>query len=153
MIEHIKKFFVTEITNPAGDKVHQQQLAAASLMVEVMIIDRQLGDDELTLIQQLLKQQFQLTNEEIDQLVKLAHQEVDESTSLYQFTRLVNDHFDQTSKDELIKNLWQVAFADNVLDKHEEAIIRRIADLIHVSHSSFIRAKHKAKKQGVLNSK
>lgn len=146
MIDHIKNFFTAEITNPDGNKLHQQQLAAASLMVEVMVIDRQLGDDELTLIQQLLKQQFQLTNEEIDQLVKLAHQEVDESTSLYQFTRLVNDHFDQTSKHELVKNLWQVAFADNVLDKHEEAIIRRIADLIHVSHSSFIRAKHEAKK-------
>ena len=146
MIDQIKNFFATEITNPTGDKIHQQQLAAASLMVEVMVIDRQLGNDELTLIQQLLQQQFQLTDQEIDQLVKLAHEEVNEATSLYQFTRQVNDHFDQTSKNELIKNLWQVAFADNVLDKHEEAIIRRIADLIHVSHSNFIRAKHAAKK-------
>jgi len=146
LIDQIKNFFATEITNPTGDKIHQQQLAAASLMVEVMVIDKQLCDDELTMIQQLLKQQFQLTDREIDQLVKLAHGEVSEATSLYQFTRQVNDHFDQTSKNELIKNLWQVAFADNVLDKHEEAIIRRIADLIHVSHSNFIRAKHEAKK-------
>jgi uncharacterized tellurite resistance protein B-like protein len=145
LIDRIKQFFITEITNPAGDKLHQQQLAAASLMVEVMVIDRQIGDDELELIQQLLKQQFQLNDIEMDQLVELAKQEVHEATSLYQFTRLINDSFDQDSKNRLVKNLWQVAFADDVLDKHEEAIIRRIAELIHVSHSDFILAKHRAK--------
>ena len=147
MIDHIKQFFTTEITNPKGDSSHQQQLAAASLMVEVMVIDRQLDDQELNVIQELLRQQFQLKDSEIEQLVTLARQEVDEATSLFQFTRLINDHFDQNSKNSLIKNLWQVAFADDCLDKHEEAIIRRIAELIHVSHADFIRAKHGAKKK------
>ena len=146
MIDRIKQFFTTEISNPQGDLIYQQQLAAASLMVEVMVIDRQLDDEELNVIQKVLRQQFQLKDTEIEQLVALAHQEVDEATSLFQFTRLVNDHFDQNSKNNLIKNLWQVAFADDYLDKHEEAIIRRIAELIHVSHSGFIRAKHEAKK-------
>ena len=144
MIDQIKQFFTTEITNPEGDLTHRRQLAAASLMIEVMVIDRNLNDDESNIIQQLLRQQFQLTESEITQLIELAHQEVDEATSLYQFTRLINDHFDQNNKRELIKNLWQVAFADDHLDKHEEAIIRRIAELIHVSHSDFIRAKHEA---------
>jgi len=31
------------------------------------------------------------------------------------------------------------------LDKHEEAIIRRIADLIYISHSDFIKTKKIAK--------
>jgi len=146
VIDRIKQFFTTEISNPQGDLIYQQQLAAASLMVEVMVIDRQLDDEELNVIQKVLRQQFQLKDTEIEQLVALAHQEVDEATSLFQFTRLVNDHFDQNSKNNLIKNLWQVAFADDYLDKHEEAIIRRIAELIHVSHSGFIRAKHEAKK-------
>ena len=146
MIDRIKQFFTTEISNPQGDLIYQQQLAAASLMVEVMVIDRQLDDEELNVIQKVLRQQFQLKDTEIEQLVALAHQEVDEATSLFQFTRLVNDHFDQNSKNNLIKNLWQVAFADDYLDKHEEAIIRRVAELIHVSHSGFIRAKHEAKK-------
>ena len=147
MIDRIKQYFTTEISNPQGDLTHQQQLAAASLMVEVMVIDRQLDDEELNVIQKLLRQQFQLKGSEIEQLVTLARQEVDEATSLFQFTRLVNEHFDQNSKNGLIKNLWQVAFADDYLDKHEEAIIRRVAELIHVSHSDFIRAKHEAKKQ------
>lgn len=145
MIERIKQFFTTEISNPDGDTMHQHQLAAASLMVEVMVIDRHLDSDELNVIKQLLEQQFELNDNEINQLITLAQKEVDEATSLYQFTRLVNDHFDRNSKNYLMKNLWQVAFADDQLDKHEEAMIRRIAELIHVSHSDFIRSKHEAK--------
>jgi len=44
---------------------------------------------------------------------------------------------------ELIEKLWQVAFADHQLDKHEEHVIRRISDLIHVSHSDFMKTKLK----------
>ena len=147
MIDRIKQFFTTEISNPDGDITHQHQLAAAALMVEIMVIDRHLDGDELNVIKQLLKQQFELDDTEINQLIALAQKEVDEATSLFQFTRLVNDHFDQNSKHHLIKNLWSVAFADDQLDKHEEAMIRRIAELIHVSHSDFIRSKHEAKQQ------
>lgn len=145
MIDRIKQFFTSEISNPDGDITHQHQLAAASLMVEVMVIDRYLDSAELNVIKQLLKQQFELDDDEISQLILLAQKEVDEATSLFQFTRLVNDHFDRNSKNHLMKNLWQVAYADDQLDKHEEAIIRRIAELIHVSHSDFIRSKHGAK--------
>jgi len=146
LISNIKQFFASEITNPGGDEKHQQNLAAASLMVEVMVIDRDISEKELTTIKNIIEDQFNLKNNEIEKLLELAKDEVSEATSLYQFTRLINDHFDQKKKNDLISNLWQIAFADNVLDKHEEAIIRRIADLIHVSHSDFIKTKQAAKK-------
>ncbi len=144
MIDRIKQFFTAEIVKQGGDIEHQQRLAAASLMVEIMVIDRQLDNTEREVIRRLLEKQFELSKEDIDQLVKLAHQEVAESTSLYQFTRLINDHFDKQKKVGLIENLWRVAYADNELDKHEEAMIRRIAELIYVSHSDFVRTKHLA---------
>lgn len=144
MIDRIKQFFTAEIVKQGGDIEQQQRLAAASLMVEIMVIDRQLDNTEREVIRRLLEKQFELSKEDIDQLVKLAHQEVAESTSLYQFTRLINDHFDKQKKVGLIENLWRVAYADNELDKHEEAMIRRIAELIYVSHSDFVRTKHLA---------
>lgn len=146
MINNIKEFFTSEITNPEGDEEHQKNLAAASLMVEVMVIDRDISDKELTKIEEILKNQLELKDHEIKKLLELARQEVRDATSLFQFTRLINDHFDQQKKTELIGSLWHVAFADDVLDKHEEAIIRRIADLIYVSHSDFIKTKKFAKR-------
>lgn len=146
MINNIKEFFTSEITNPEGDEEHQKNLAAASLMVEVMVIDRDISDKELTKIEEILKNQLELKDHEIKKLLELARQEVRDATSLFQFTRLINDHFDHQKKTELIGSLWHVAFADDVLDKHEEAIIRRIADLIYVSHSDFIKTKKFAKR-------
>ncbi len=145
MINNIKEFFSSEINNPNGDEGHQQSLAAASLMVEVMVIDRDTSDKELTKIKEILKSQFELKDHEIQKLLELAKQEVKDATSLYQFTRLINDHFDYQKKKKLIGSLWHVAFADDVLDKHEEAIIRRIADLVYVSHSDFIKTKNIAR--------
>ena len=144
MIDQIKQFFSTRIDEPDGEPVHQRQLAAAALMVEIMVIDRTLSEDEQKIIRQLLENQFSLSHEEIETLVRLAHSEVNDATSLFQFTRLINDHFAMHEKRELVENLWRVAFADNQLDKHEEALIRRISELLYVSHTDFIQAKHRA---------
>lgn len=144
MIDQIKQFFSTKIDEPDGEPVHQRQLAAAALMVEIMVIDRALDEEEQKIIRQLLESQFSLSHEEIETLVRLAHSEVSDATSLFQFTRLINDHFAMHEKRELVENLWRVAFADNQLDKHEEALIRRISELLYVSHTDFIQAKHRA---------
>ena len=42
---------------------------------------------------------------------------------------------------ELLSRLWKLAFADGSLDKYEDHLIRKISDLIHISHSDFIRIK------------
>ena len=43
--------------------------------------------------------------------------------------------------------LWQVALADDYLDKYEESIIRKISDLIHLRHSEYIQCKSNARNQ------
>ena len=68
-----------------------------------------------------------------------------ESTSLYEHTRLINDSCNYEDKLKLISGLWNLAFADQELDKYEEYLIRKIADLLHVSHSDFIKEKMKVK--------
>ena len=56
-------------------------------------------------------------------------------------TTLINDQFNPEQKYRLIVALWQVANADGIISKHEDHLIRNVADLIYVSHSNFIRAK------------
>ncbi len=43
--------------------------------------------------------------------------------------------------------IWKLAYADNELDVMEEHRIRRIAELINVDHSDFIRLKIQARDQ------
>jgi len=68
--------------------------------------------------------------------------------SLYQFTGLINQHFTPEQKVRVVEMLWQVAYADGHLDPYEEALVRKIADLIHVPHRQFIQAKHRVAESG-----
>ena len=82
-----------------------------------------------------------ISDSEIQELIELSQEEVEEATSLYQFTKEINSHFDLDQKLELMTALWQVALADDYLDKYEESIIRKISDLIHLRHSEYIQCK------------
>jgi len=73
--------------------------------------------------------------------------------SLYEFTSLINSEYDYAQKVTLIENMWRVAFADHVLDKYEENMIRKTADLIYVSHSDFIKSKLTVRDQTAVNQK
>lgn len=141
MISKIKGFFAKNILEPEDSAVKMEQLAAAALLVEVMVIDGNLDEQELTSISQTLCQILVLSSEQVDELIRLSRDEVAEATSLYQFTREINTHFDAEQKMNLLTAMWRVAFADGYLDKHEESIIRRVADLLHILHSDYIRCK------------
>lgn len=141
MISKIKSFFAKNVLEPEDAAVKTEQLAAAALLVEVMVIDGNLDEQELTSISQTLCQILALSSEQVDELIRLSRDEVAEATSLYQFTREINTHFDTEQKMNLLTAMWRVAFADGYLDKHEESIIRRVADLLHILHSDYIRCK------------
>lgn len=151
MIDRIRAFFQDRILNPATDHeapAAAQRRATAALLVEVMLCDRQLDAAELERIPALLGRRFGLGVDEVRELVEMARQEVEQATSLYQFTALVNEHFSPEDKYHLVRNLWEVAYADDALDKHEEALIRHVAELIHLPHVRFIQARNAARDQG-----
>ena len=141
MISKIKGFFAKNILEAEDATVKTEQLAAAALLVEVMVIDGNLDEQELASISQTLCQILALSSEQVDELIRLSRDEVAEATSLYQFTREINTHFNADQKMNLLTAMWRVAFADGYLDKHEESIIRRVADLLHILHSDYIRCK------------
>ena len=145
MIDKIKSFFSKNVLEPEAETTSPDQLATAALLIEVMVIDGDLDDQEMQAIAGTLSNMLDLTEEQIDQLIELSKEEVAEATSLYQFTKEINEHFDIEKKLSLMTAMWRVAFADGHLDKYEENIIRRVADLLHIRHSEYIRCKANAK--------
>lgn len=127
-----------------ADHIHQTQVATVALLICIARADLEFGDSESETIVTAAKSLFGLSHEESEALIELAHQKQEASTSLYEFTAAINQHWDAQQKYELIGTLWAVAFADQDLDRHEEHLIRRIADLIHVPHMQFIQAKLEA---------
>ena len=120
------------------------QVAGAALLVEMSRADHEVTAVERGMIESALGHVFELDPAATTRLYREAERHADDATSLYEFTRLINDYFELSEKENLVELLWFVAFADGELDKHEEHLVRRVADLIHVSHGTFIRAKHRA---------
>ena len=146
MLKAIRGFFEANIATEDNSELDadKRQLATAALLIEVASADHSVDPGELDRIKSILQQKFGLDTEQLNLLTELARSEQDEATSLYQFTQLINEHCNPEDKFKLITAMWEVAFADDTIDKYEEHLIRRVSDLIYVSHSDFIRAKHAA---------
>ena len=125
------------------DLEHRLQVVTAALFIEMCRADAQVVHEEMEVALAAVRATFHLHTEEARDLLRLAEGEADGAISLYEFTSHINDHFSPPEKRKLIENLWRVAYADLALDKHEEYLVRKVADLIHVPHKEFIQAKHR----------
>jgi len=145
MIEAIKKLIQKD-----GDRdksvtgAHKQQLirlAAAVLFVEVMHADHKVDKREQQVVRQALQESFSLSSHEADELRQLAEDRVKDVTSLHEFTSLLHGRLSNEEKVMLLEQIWRVVLADNDVDKYEEHLVRRIAELLYIKHSDYIRAK------------
>lgn len=145
MLSRIKTLLDNDIKQGQSLDDDQLKLACAALLIEVAVIDQEFDSSEFEALTKILKEQYGVAEEECDALAKMAEQECEEATSLYQFTKRVNQDCSPEDKFTLIKGMWTIAYADGDLDKYEEYIIRKTSDLLHVAHGDFIRAKLEAK--------
>ena len=146
MIKKIQLFFEKNFMLNSVSAVpdeHQLNLAAAALLIEMILQDDNVDKAEVSEVKKLLITQFAISVEEMESLYALAEEEKHQSTDYHEFTSLIAKHYTQPQKIQLIESLWRVAYADQVLDKYEEHMVRRISDLIYVSHKDFIQAKHR----------
>ncbi len=139
MFEAIRAWFDRNV--PAQSQDDKLPLAACALLVEVMRIDGEVSEAERRTVLEAMAQTFALPGEQLEELLALAEREVAEAVDQYQFTRLINERFTPEEKARLVEMLWRVAFADGRLDKHEEYVIRKLTELLHLPHRVFIQAK------------
>ena len=127
-----------EIEEESKDNSIQKSIC--SLMIEVAYADNQLDDSELKVMANSLSK-LDIEKEEIQEIVDATLAKSKESISFYEHTRILNDQLDYDQKKEVLNSVWAIAFADGEMDKHEEHLIRRIADLLYLNHKDFINAK------------
>jgi len=145
MIRSLKALFEDSPAETAAQRKHRINLAAAALLIETARSDFTEDEVEQLALEKLLTNSLSLGQDEVHTLIAQASAQVDESTSLYEFTRVINDHYTPQQKLQLISGMWTVAYADGDLDKYEEALIRQVAELTYVTHEDYIRSKLKVK--------
>ncbi|QSP94336.1 TerB family tellurite resistance protein [Marinobacter salinisoli] len=144
MIEQLKKLFAAPEPQAQKPDAHQLAIASTALMLQLSRIDRDQDDRELQTIIECAVAEHQVSRDEAEAILEDALSHADDATSLYEFTGQINEHFDQEAKQALLVNIWQVAFADGRIDKYEEHLIRRMAELLHLNHREYMQARHSA---------
>jgi uncharacterized tellurite resistance protein B-like protein len=125
-------------------KARRARLSAAALLVEVVNADGNFTADERLSLLASVRSQFALSDDEAQDLLRLAEQQTRHATDLHEFTASINKHLQPEQKLALVQELWRAAYADEVLHRHEEHLVRKVGDLLHVPHASVLLAKQRA---------
>jgi len=150
MLASIKKFFDSHLHSTGSlteaTMDHRLKVATTALLLETARADFNVLDEELEDVARHAQHYFSLDDKETVELLDLAEEEAKNATCYYEFTSLINQEYSQTEKAFIIEMMWRVAYSDKELEKYEEALVRKIADLLYVPHSTYISTKLKVKK-------
>ena len=132
----------TESSVKQQDNNHNLQLATCILLIEVSKSDDDFDKAEQEQIKKLIKNKFELTNEELDYIFSVSNDNHTNMTSLFEWTDIINKQCSYEEKLLIIGFMWDIAFTDSKIDKYEDYTIRKVSELIYVKHKDFINLKN-----------
>ena len=143
MLNLIKKIFKKAPENI--DRISDINIACAIILIEVSYADFKISEIEIRSIVNLIEKEYNLDKEKAKWVTAEAQELHKNINCLRKYIKLINDKFTNTQKKTILNMAWKIARVDNIIDKHEEHRIRKISELLHLSHTDFIKAKIKTK--------
>ena len=129
------------------EKPKNLKLIALCLAFEVANADNDIDVREMDLILQKIKESIDvsvLTEKEIFDVIQ---EESQKRVSFYDMINDINKSLDKKEKIDVLKMLWEIAYADKVLDIDEERMIRRSAEMLGIRPSIVLQTKEEFKNQ------
>ena len=121
------------------------ELTAAVLAYEIARSDGIISERELHLLLSEIKEIAKNVGKSEKEILNIIEEYSKNSISFHEFIEDINKDYSKEQKLSLIKFLWEVAYADNILEVNEERLIRRVADLIHIKDLDVLKLKHKSR--------
>ena len=125
------------------DREHALRVATALLLIEVARADYETDLVEDAAILAQIKQFFGLDDARARLVVSEASRQADHTASLQSFTRRLVEALAPAERAHVVEMLWRVALADSRLDKHEDYVVRQVAELLYVPQSDLIRIRNR----------
>ncbi|MCB0281684.1 MAG: TerB family tellurite resistance protein [Calditrichae bacterium] len=130
------------------DSEYDLKIATCVLFLELAYADFNLTDEEEKQLRESLRSFFKIDDHEVDELIETAKKKRQQRTDIWLFTNNIKSKFDREEKIKIIEMLWNLVYADGYMDKYEEALMRKISNLLGLSHGEMIQAKLKAANNG-----
>jgi Uncharacterized protein conserved in bacteria len=115
----------------------------AIFLIEFSHADFDFSQIELNSILDSLVKKFKIKDEDAKKLLDKAMDRHDKVSSPRGYIKQINENFTRDQKIKIIESAWEVAKADDNIDKYEEHRIRKLTELLHLSHTDFIKSKLK----------
>ncbi len=129
--------------DPGGSETHDVRVATCALFLEMASVDGEFSAAERERILEILTREHDLAREDADQLTRLARRERKRSIDLWRFTHLINERYTEEEKIQVMELLWRVVYTDGKLEKHEDYLVHKVANLLRLTHAQLIAAKRK----------
>jgi uncharacterized tellurite resistance protein B-like protein len=140
------RLFMESARSPIAqaDPAAHTRLAVAALLVELARADHDEKAVEHAAITGLVARHFQLEPSVAEELLAEARGAVDDAVSLREFTAPLHEELSYADKLRIIAMLWDVALEDRTLDKYEDYLISKVAELLYVSRGDVVRLRFEA---------
>jgi uncharacterized tellurite resistance protein B-like protein len=149
MLDGINRFFQRRLEPESAGSApdpRRLQVATCALLLEVAQADDNFSAEERELIVGLLRERFELSAEDADELIDLTRRRREASPDLYQFARLINGTYDRSEKLQVLEQLWSVVYSDGRLEMHEDALMHKLALLLQLRQDELIALKLRVKR-------
>jgi uncharacterized tellurite resistance protein B-like protein len=142
ILKFFKKNNQTEVENENNE--FDYNLLSVYLAYEVARADGDIDLKEMEVLKDFVKSSLE-DNRNIDDIINDIEKYSQDNASLHDLITEINSSFNKKEKHSLISSLWTVAYATNGLDKYEDALIRKITDLLSIKHVDMLKLKEDVK--------
>ena len=134
-----------KIEEDNSQESYELELTAAVLAYEIARSDGEVSESELTVLLSEIKKIAADVGKSEDEILNIIEEYSKNSVSFYEFIEDINKDFSKEEKLSLIQFLWDIAYADAILEVNEERLVRRIADLINIKDLEVLKLKDLSK--------
>ena len=146
LFDMLKNFFAPESPAVAETEAENDPLVIrVILLLETATYDSEFAAEEREAIERLLRQRYQLSQEETAELMGLARQRREAVPDIYQFTRKLAGAMDPSARQQSMTEIWEIIFADGRVEAEEEHFARKMQKLLRLDHPTWIAAKQAAR--------
>jgi len=110
----------------------EKDIAVGALLLEAASTDGCYGDAEHVTLRALVMRKLKLSADEANALLDAARLRQRDAVEIFSFTNAAKAGMDEGERTALVEMLWEVVYADGVLDAYEDRLIRTVAALLHV---------------------
>ena len=136
MKRFIKKIFGEKSSNNENQDALNSSVieeAVVVLLLRAANIDGKKDEQEIEAIKRLIIQQFNYDEEKADMLITSASEKEESSADLFEWSKIINDHYDLDSKKIVFSMMCEIICADGLIDPFESNLIRRLSGLLYIS--------------------